>query len=150
MTQLQLTFTVYGLPAPQGSKRHVGNGRMIESSKKVAPWREDVKLAALRALEEHPAWPCNATSLSLHATFVLPRPRAHYRTGKHLHLLRPSAPEWCSTKPDLDKLLRSTGDALTAAGAYADDSRVAVVHASKLYTYPGMETPGALLRLVAW
>jgi hypothetical protein len=29
------TFTVLGKPAPQGSKRHVGKGVMIESSKQV-------------------------------------------------------------------------------------------------------------------
>ena len=41
-----LTFRVYGTPAPQGSKRHVGRGVMVESSKKVAPWRQDVVAAA--------------------------------------------------------------------------------------------------------
>jgi hypothetical protein len=42
----QVCFTVYELPAPQGSKRHVGNGRMIESSTKVKPWRQAVIAAA--------------------------------------------------------------------------------------------------------
>lgn len=31
-------FSVLGLPAPQGSKTHVGEGRMVESSKRVKPW----------------------------------------------------------------------------------------------------------------
>lgn len=35
-----------GAPAPQGSKRHVGRGVLIESSSKVRPWRETVKAAA--------------------------------------------------------------------------------------------------------
>lgn len=35
-------FAVFGLPAPQGSKRHVGEGRMVESSKRVKPWRRQV------------------------------------------------------------------------------------------------------------
>lgn len=26
-----IAFSVYGMPGPQGSKRHVGGGRMIES-----------------------------------------------------------------------------------------------------------------------
>ena len=30
-----IEIKVIGLPAPQGSKRHVGHGVMIESSKKV-------------------------------------------------------------------------------------------------------------------
>ena len=35
-----------GDPAPQGSKSHVGNGVMIESSKRVKPWRRQVAAAA--------------------------------------------------------------------------------------------------------
>lgn len=41
-----LAFTVIGTPAPQGSKRHVGGGRMVESSKAVAPWRDSVAWTA--------------------------------------------------------------------------------------------------------
>ena len=35
-----IEIKVIGLPAPQGSKRHVGHGVMIESSNNVKPWRE--------------------------------------------------------------------------------------------------------------
>lgn len=141
----RLTITVYGLPAPQGSKRHVGRGIMVESSKHLAPWREDVKQAALRALDEHPDWDREAKQVAAHMVFTLPRPRSHYRTGKFAHLLRDGAPLLHGTKPDLDKLLRSTGDALTAAGVYADDSRLAQVYAVK--TYPvSVGNPGALDR----
>ena len=49
---MKITFEVYGQPAPQGSKRHVGGGRMIESSKAVAPWREAVKWAAIEAMTQ--------------------------------------------------------------------------------------------------
>ena len=43
----EIFIPVIGIPAPQGSKRHVGNGIMIENSKRVKPWRQDVKEAAL-------------------------------------------------------------------------------------------------------
>ena len=43
---MRLTIVAYGQPAPQGSKRHVGKGVMVESSKKLRPWRQDVKAAA--------------------------------------------------------------------------------------------------------
>jgi hypothetical protein len=49
-----LTFVVYGLPAPQGSKRSLGNGILVESSKAVRPWRQDVKHAALACIP--PGW----------------------------------------------------------------------------------------------
>jgi Holliday junction resolvase RusA-like endonuclease len=146
-----LDFTVYGMPAPQGSKRHVGKGVMVESSKKVAPWREDVKHAALHALDTHPSWNREARSVCLVVVFYLPRPRSHYRTGHKAHLMRANAPDHVSTKPDLDKLLRSTGDALGTAGVYRDDSCLAVVVASKVYTPSrvdgAMDRPGAQIQL---
>ena len=46
-------FTVHGLPAPQGSKRHVGKGVMVESSKYVKPWREAVKAETAELFEPH-------------------------------------------------------------------------------------------------
>lgn len=157
MNRPRITITVYGRPAPQGSKRHVGNGVMVESSKAVKPWREDVKLAALRALDQHPEWDRGHRALYLSATFTLPRPRSHYRTGKLSGVLRDDAPILHSVAPDLDKLLRSTGDALTAAGVYTDDSRVAVLNASKCYPTPlgcyvfdqpgRLDRPGAVLVL---
>lgn len=142
-----LTITVYGLPAPQGSKRHVGNGRMIESNQKTLnTWREDVKLAALRALEDAPSWQRQLVALTAHMTFTLPRLKSHYRSGKFAHLLRDDAPVFQSAKPDLDKLIRSTGDALTAAGVYADDARVVQVFARKCYPSSTGNPPGALDR----
>lgn len=144
MPKQRLVIEVHGLPAPQGSKRHVGKGVMIESSKAVKPWRQDVKFAALRALEETPGWDVSATSLALHVVFTLPRPRSHYRTGRFAHLLRDDAPALHSSKPDLDKLLRSVGDALTSAGVYADDSRVAQVWSVKAYASTAARPNGVL------
>lgn len=40
-----IKFFVAGVPAPQGSKVLM-RGRMIESSKKLKPWREAVRQAA--------------------------------------------------------------------------------------------------------
>lgn len=151
----RLAFTVYGLPAPQGSKRHVGKGVMVESSKAVKPWRADVRQAALDAMRATPWWdPDGHARMLLHVTFTLPRPRSHYRTGKFAHLLRDNAPVYHATKPDLDKLLRSTGDALTSAGAYPDDSRVSQVIATKCYPTAAarplhaLDRPGAHIVLV--
>lgn len=40
---------------------------------------------------------------------------------------------WPSTKPDLDKIVRATLDALTQAGVIRDDSRVCEIEAYKCY-----------------
>jgi len=118
-----ISFTVYGLPAPQGSKRHVGNGVMIESSKNVKPWRQDVKQAALDAIHELDGWTPLDGPLMASMVFTFARPKGHYRTGRNAHLLRDAAPARPHGMPDLSKILRSTEDALKGV-VWADDARV--------------------------
>ena len=121
------TIRVFGHPAPQGSKRHVGNGVLIESSARVKPWRQDVRAAALEA-DAHFDGP-----VSLTVGFLLRRPASHFRTGRNAHLLRDSAPPYPGKKPDIDKLLRSTLDGLGESGIWRDDAQVVEVVARKLY-----------------
>lgn len=133
---MSLIFTVHGTPAPQGSKRafnHNGRVVMIESGhERVRTWREDVKQAALKEMSERGAETYTGP-VAVEVRFYLPRLKAHYRTGKNAHLLRDDAPLYVAKKPDIDKLLRATLDALTAAGVWADDSQVAKVTATKTY-----------------
>lgn len=156
MSDNELVVVVHGVPAPQGSKRHVGNGRMVESSAKVKPWRAVVTAATEAALhamkvDEPPGFtPGRLAPLALDAVFTMARPASHYRTGRHADELRSTAPVYPSTRPDMDKLLRSTLDALTDAGAMVEDSRV--VHVTAWKVYPGghldaLDTPGAVLTL---
>ena len=63
------SLTVYGVAAPQGSKRHVGNGVMIESSNRVRPWRQDVRFAALE--KRPPDWDMTTPCL----LYTSPSPR---------------------------------------------------------------------------
>jgi crossover junction endodeoxyribonuclease RusA len=116
-----LTFTVIGDPAPQGSKRHVGNGVMIESSKRVKPWREAVAAAAFAARNGQP--PLDGP-LTLTVTFWLPQPASLSKRKAALGPFR---------KPDLSKLIRSTEDALTTSGAIADDARIVRIVAEKRF-----------------
>ena len=116
-----VTFSVEGLPAPQGSKRHIGNGLMVESSKKVAPWRALVELAARQATTQTFTGPVAVT-----LTFHMPMPKS--RPAK----IRRLGTVWSSVRPDIDKLARSTLDALTNSGIIDDDARVAQLHADKL------------------
>ena len=136
-----LTFVAYGLPAPQGSKRHVGHGRMVESSKAVAPWRQDCKHAALAAIPD--GWD-TAPPMALSVVFWFKRPASHF--GKKG--LKPSAPAHCTSARcgDTDKLCRSTLDALTGV-AYDDDRQVVSINAQKRWTV-GNELPGALITLM--
>lgn len=129
-----LAVEVVGLVAGQGSKRHVGGGRMIESSKNVAPWRQDVTAAALDAISGDPENFPITSPVAVTVTFWFPRPKHHYRGGKSSHLLREDAPKWHAKAVDIDKALRATNDALTIAGVWEDDAQVAYVAAMKRFT----------------
>lgn len=120
-----LRFEAIGLPGAQGSKRHVGRGVMVESSKKVGPWREAVANAARAAHCGHP--PLDGP-LSMEVVFRLPA------TSSWKAADRTRGWRWKDRTPDLDKLLRSTGDALTQAGVIADDARIVAVGACKVET----------------
>lgn len=131
----QLAIEVRGLPAPQGSKRPVrlGNGRagVVESSKAVGPWREAVRAECQGQAAEPIPGPVNVT-----VSFLLPRPISHFGTGRNAGMVRPSAPAYPAGVPDLDKLVRSTLDGLTAGGAIDDDARIVRIIASKNYGTP--------------
>lgn len=129
-----LSFYVHGRPAPQGSKRHVGRGILVESSKAVAPWRIDVKHAALDAAKAVD-WATLDGPVAATFTFYFARPKSHFGTGRNVDNLKDSAPAHNISRAsgDIDKLARSTCDALVAAGVIADDSQIVTLVATKEY-----------------
>ncbi len=148
-----LEIIVYGIPAPQGSKKFVGhaaNGRglMVESSAKVKPWREAVKWAALNALEADPLsierLPGAAISgpVNVEMVFTMLKPKSAAKTRK----------TWPDRKPDLSKLVRSTEDALTDASVWEDDARIIHCISSKVFPNEGpgsLRAPGCLIRITS-
>jgi Holliday junction resolvase RusA-like endonuclease len=159
--KLAYTLTIRGLPAPQGSKKFVGTtksgrGLMVESSKKVKPWRQDVKAEALLArgltngrresglldpggLNLADRAPIDAP-VRMVITFTLPKPTSAPKRKRTFPM----------RTPDLSKLVRSTEDALTDAGIWADDARVIECNSAKVYPNEGqdaLDTPGAVIRI---
>ena len=114
-----MRIVVRGIPAAQGSKRHVGNGRMVESSRAVGPWREAVRAETQRAMTDCP--PLDGPAL-VYVGFVLPRPKSLPKRVRHP-----------SRRPDLDKLIRAVLDGLTEGGAWYDDGQVTKLSAQKQY-----------------
>ena len=125
---MEVEFFVPGIPAPKGSKRHVGNGRLIEASKKLPPWTD----AILETISRLDYFVPFDEPVEVWATYYLPRPSTVTRD-------LPSVP------PDLDKLERGLFDALTKAGVWRDDSLVVDSHPSKRYA-DGIPA-GALVRV---
>jgi len=137
-----VTITVYGMPGPQGSKAYKGQSKkghaiLVESSKKVKPWRQAVVAACVdagingRKLEG---------PLCLHVWFTLPRPAS-----------APKRVKQPAKKPDLSKLIRSTEDALTDAGVWIDDAQAVVIMAVKTFPgeYPALASPGCVIKIEA-
>jgi crossover junction endodeoxyribonuclease RusA len=118
-------ITVRGIPAPQGSKRHVGGGRMVEMSKAVGPWREAVRAETQQAMRS--LVPAEGP-IALFINFYLPRPKTLPR--------KVTLP---AKRPDIDKLARAVLDGLTEGGAWLDDGQVVRLLAQK--NYAGQENP---------
>lgn len=123
-----LKFTVHASAAPQGSKRHVGNGIMIESSKRVKPFRQDVKFAALDA--KPPDWKMDGP-FRIEVFFQFIRPKSHFTSKGALTKSAPSYPTGRNVG-DIEKLLRAVHDALSEV-LFTDDSQVVECHCYKLY-----------------
>lgn len=120
----------------------MGKGVMAESSKNVKPWRQDVKFSALQNKPQD--WESTGP-MSLSVTFRFQRPKNHYLKNG----LRPTAPYYCTSarNGDIDKLLRSTCDAMTGI-LFDDDRQVASINAVKRYCTAN-EQPGAIITLTA-
>ena len=115
---MQIEFAVEGRAVPQGSHT-VMRGRLIQvNSAKHKAWRRQLLLAAVAA--RPPDWDSSKAKV-VEAVFGFKRPKSHLTKAGGL---RKGAPEAMWMRPDLDKLARSVGDALTDALVVNDDSQI--------------------------
>lgn len=148
MTQTIKIF-VPGLPQSRGSKRAFPfkrkNGKLgvavSDNNPKSRDWMavvaDGINQELLRRIVvcEYPL----SGPIGLRLTFVMPRPKSHYGTGKNAGVLKPNAPKYHTSKPDRGKLARAVEDALTLI-AYVDDSQVCAGPIEKVYgDRPGVE-----------
>jgi len=131
-----LSVFIPGHPAPQGSKRHVGGGIMIESCKRTKPWRSDIRSGLLDANGQPLRFFEGAVNVQL--VFIMPRPLSAPK--------RTTPP--ATKKPDLDKLTRAVFDAIGSAGIWRDDSQVVGAIVTKRIAEIG-ETGGCRLTIAA-
>jgi Holliday junction resolvase RusA-like endonuclease len=127
-----LSVFVPGIPQPGGSKRAfivAGRANVVDANPKAKSWKSVV---ATSVASEWGCLPLIDTPIHVQFAFVMPRPKSHFRTGKHAGELRPDAPTWHASKPDVLKLSRSTEDALTGI-VWRDDCLIASEVATKRY-----------------
>ena len=145
-----ITIRVIGIPGAQGSKRVTRYGALIENSKKVHPWRQDIRHACLEAYQDDPIDKACIVTI----TFRFPRPKSHFGTGKNQGRLKASAPHFLRSHQsgDIDKLSRSTLDGLsetTGGTVLKDDSFVVSLTAVKKYVEKN-EYPGAFIHILPY
>lgn len=127
-----MRISVPGKPVPQGSKRHIGHGVMVEMGVGLKEWRSDIKMTAI-----HAGWMPEPGPVQLELDFFFIRPKHHFGTGRNAGIVKESSPAF-PTRPDIDKLCRAVLDALTGV-AFNDDAQVAVLRATKGYALnPGV------------
>jgi Holliday junction resolvase RusA-like endonuclease len=126
----EVSFSITGDPASQGSHA-IMNGRIVQvNSKKHKAWRNAITQTALATLPAD--WQAIDEPCELIVNFYMPKPASVKR----------SLP---TVSPDLDKLIRAVGDSLTDSGVVVDDSRIVRISARKLYAI-GIE-PGATIEV---
>ena len=144
----EISIDVLGTPAPKGSNRAMlrgGRAVFVPGGSKVnqqslMTWDANVRHSASHALVglNGPVFACVPLAVSI--VFRMARPSGHW--GKKG--LKTGAPQCPSVKPDVDKLARSTLDALSGV-VFDDDSRIVRLTVAKEYAKPGNE--GASIRV---
>jgi crossover junction endodeoxyribonuclease RusA len=117
---MMFEFAIAGDPVPQGSMRHVGGGRLIHS-KALLAWR--------KLVSSHVRSVTTATidgPVMIDVVFSLAKPKTAKR-------------DYPTVAPDLDKLCRAIGDALSVdCDLLKDDAQVVSWRADKIYGVPGV------------
>jgi Holliday junction resolvase RusA-like endonuclease len=130
----RIQFTVFGKPAQMGSKKAFirGNRAIItdDNSEKRKQWANAVSSAAAEVMRGRTLL---ATPVVLRAVFYFRRPNSHYGSGRNAQSLKNSAPGLHAQTPDLDKLVRCLGDALTGI-VFRDDALIWSMSLSRHWT----------------
>ena len=122
-----IRFTVYGVPQPQGSARAFIPKRwdravVTGANAKNKPWRQQVSGMALVAMQNR-SIVCRPNPVVVKCDFFFDRPKSQKMALQK------------TTKPDLDKLLRSVLDAMTGI-VFEDDSQVTACEITKGFGQP--------------
>jgi len=134
----ELRFVVLGRPQQCGSKlpMKTKDGRWFVSDsndQKRLPWMQEVKSVAYAAMREQGIAKLIDAPVSIEVQFHFKRPQVHFCTGKNAGVLSKSAPKHHVKSPDLDKLQRCLGDAMTGV-VYTDDRLIWSWNASRHWT----------------
>ena len=130
---MMFTFRIPGQPKGQGS---MSLWRAPDGSTRTKYPAQTVEHRNHVIHELSRAWgdlPTLRGPVVVDVCFAMARPKAHYGTGRNSGTVKPSAPVWPVTYPDIDKAARLVCDALTIAGVIEDDVNVVSLSCLKFY-----------------
>ena len=133
---MNLKIRIIGIPATAGSfvprKRKNGSLYLLRSgSQKHKEWRQTAEFTIRQAVKLWEWEVAQDDQYSVSLSFLLPKPKSVSRAQPNV-------------KPDIDKLCRSTLDALTVGKAIDDDARIIQLTACKTYATEA-EQPGCYI-----
>ena len=112
---------------PRSQKRH----RSTRSGHIYDPSSKDKKKTMLQLNQFKPNKPLEG-ALLVKMIFTFKRPKSHYRTGKHSHLLKTNMPQYYTSTPDADNCAKYYLDCMNKV-YYKDDSQVAMLQVEQYY-----------------
>lgn len=121
--------TPKGQPRPRAFARKMGDrfvARVYDDGS-AEGWKSQIADALRRA---YPTRETITGPVELRVLFHMPRPKAHFRSNGEL---KPNAPTFCLTKPDLDNLEKAVMDCFTTLTVWRDDSQVVRKISGKVY-----------------
>jgi Holliday junction resolvase RusA-like endonuclease len=157
-------FAVHGKPEQRGSKqpfviysdrknkiparREDGSImiNMTDENVRSKAWMEKVTMAGHRAWKKPPL---TGVALDVVVAFFMPRPDGDYGSGRFRGVVKDSAPARPRKTPDLDKLARSTLDALSGV-IWEDDKLIVGLTLDEWYAVPKSardDGQGAMIRV---
>ena len=136
MSALDVIISVRGLPIAQGNAKAFVVGKRaviatgVKQSTPLGAWRSSIATEARAIMGTDTTW---TVPVAVTIGFRMPRPKSHFRANG---LLKLDAPDWHTSKPDIDKLTRAVLDALTHV-VIANDSQVGRLKVTKVYAPVG-------------
>ncbi|MEK6312004.1 MAG: RusA family crossover junction endodeoxyribonuclease [Curtobacterium sp.] len=118
--------------------------QLVPNSPNLHPWRDRIRYVAMET--QGPGWTPIDDAVLIAAEFYVKKPASRPKTRRSLP----------TTSPDLDKLTRAIGDALTSAGTYTDDARIVDLLPRVRYAEPDprlalpWELPVPGVRIAVW
>lgn len=127
----RINFFVQGEPKGQPRPRACLRGKHagVYDPGTADGWKLQVSISAKPFVPKAPL----TGPLKVDLMLYFPRPKSHYRTGRHAGVLRDDAPKWHTSKPDRDNAEKAILDQLTVMRFWNDDSQACLGLISKQY-----------------